>query len=165
MRPWKNYRRMRLAQDPNRSKLLAVASGGGHWVQLLRLRPAFVGSETVFVTVDRAYRADVPVNKFYRVLDATRWTKLRFICSALQIFFVLCKERPNVVISTGAAPGYIAIRMGKFFGARTIWIDSIANVEHLSMSGAMAGRHADLWLTQWPHLQKHDGPHFKGAVL
>ncbi|MGH6877321.1 MAG: UDP-N-acetylglucosamine--LPS N-acetylglucosamine transferase [Rhizomicrobium sp.] len=154
-----------MAQNTTRKKVLAVASGGGHWVQLLRLRPAFLGSDVVFVSVNHAYQADVENSKFYRVLDATRWTKLRFIFSVLQIFFVLCKERPNIVISTGAAPGYAAIRIGKFFGARTIWIDSIANVEHLSMSGAMAGRHADLWLTQWSHLQQQDGPHFKGAVL
>jgi exopolysaccharide biosynthesis glucuronosyltransferase PssD len=74
-------------------------------------------------------------------------------------------ERPDVVISTGAAPGYIAIRLGKLLGAKTVWLDSIANVEHLSMSGALVGRYADLWLTQWPHLEKEDGPRFKGAVL
>lgn len=70
-----------------------------------------------------------------------------------------------MVLSTGAAPGYIAVRLGKLIGAKTIWIDSIANVEHLSMAGELAGQHADLWLTQWPHLAKADGPHFHGAVL
>jgi exopolysaccharide biosynthesis glucuronosyltransferase PssD len=154
-----------MARNTTRKKVLAVASGGGHWVQLLRLRAAFLESDVAFVSVNHAYRGDVENSRFYRVLDATRWTKLRFLFSALQVFFVLCRERPDVIISTGAAPGYVAVRIGKFFGAKTIWIDSIANVEHLSMSGAMVGRHADLWLTQWPHLQQEGGPHFKGAVL
>jgi hypothetical protein len=83
----------------------------------------------------------------------------------LQLFWIVFKERPDVIISTGAAPGYIAIRLGKLFGARSIWVDSIANVEQLSMSGALAGGRADLWLTQWPHLAKENGPYYKGAVL
>ena len=36
---------------------MAVASGGGHWVQLLRLTPAFVDLDLVFVTVNEAYRS------------------------------------------------------------------------------------------------------------
>lgn len=70
-----------------------------------------------------------------------------------------------MIISTGAAPGYFALRMGKWFRARTVWVDSIANVEELSLSGARAGRHADLWLTQWEHLAQPGGPEYRGSVL
>ena len=146
-------------------KLLAVASGGGHWVQLLRLAPAFAECEVVFVTVQEAYRADVEGHKFYSVSDATRQTKIRLIRTALELFWIVGKEKPDVVISTGAAPGYFAIVLGKLLGARTIWVDSIANVEQLSMSGKLAGRYAHLWLTQWPHLATKKGPQFRGAVL
>lgn len=146
-------------------KLLAVASGGGHWVQLLRLMPAFDNCETVFVTVDRAYGADVPEHKCYAVIDATRKTKFRLILSALQILKIVLKERPDVVISTGAAPGYMAVRIGKLVRARTVWVDSIANAEQLSMSGELVRRYADLWLTQWPNLANQRGPYYKGAVL
>jgi hypothetical protein len=41
----------------------------------------------------------------------------------------------------------------------------MANIEDLSMSGARAGRYADLWLTQWPHLAKAEGPYYGGSVL
>jgi hypothetical protein len=156
---------MSISSNRNRKKLLAVASGGGHWVQLLRLEPAFVDCEVVFVTVGPAYRADVQDRKFYWVPDATRHTLVRLIRATLGILWIICKERPDVILSTGAAPGYVAIRLGKVFGARTVWVDSIANAEQLSMSGAMAGRCADLWLTQWPHLAKQNGPHYRGAVL
>jgi UDP-N-acetylglucosamine:LPS N-acetylglucosamine transferase len=152
-------------QDGKMKKLLAVASGGGHWVQLLRLKPAFEEFEVVFVTVQEAYRADVEGHKFYSVPDATRRTKIRLIRTALELFWIVYKERPDVVISTGAAPGFFAILGGKWLGASTIWVDSIANVEKLSMSGQLAGRHAHLWLTQWPHLAKNEGPQFRGAVL
>jgi hypothetical protein len=52
-----------------------------------------------------------------------------------------------------------------FLRARTIWIDSIANVERLSSSGAQARRVADVWLTQWEHLARPEGPEYWGAVL
>jgi UDP-N-acetylglucosamine:LPS N-acetylglucosamine transferase len=148
-----------------RKKLLAVASGGGHWVELLRLVPAFSECEIVFMTVNPEYRLDVPHHKFYTIFDATRWTRMRLVRAASQMFWLCCKERPDVIVSTGAAPGYLAIRIGKLLGARTIWLDSIANAEELSLSGAMAGRYADLWLTQWPHLAREGGPQYRGAVL
>ena len=146
-------------------RILAVASGGGHWVQLLRLRPAFGGYRVTYVTVDQAYRQDVPGSRFFTVPDATRWNKLRLLGVAFKLLWILSIERPAVVISTGAAPGYLAIRLGRLFGARTIWIDSIANVERLSMSGEKVGRYADLWLTQWTHLARPGGPSYAGSVL
>ena len=156
---------MPIAENHNRSKVLAVASSGGHWVQLRRIVPAFADSEVVYVTVLESYRSQVPDNKFYPVNDATRWNKSGLILLALQLAWIIAKERPTVVISTGAAPGYFAVLLGRWFGARTIWIDSMANIEELSMSGSRAGRYADLWLTQWPHLAKAEGPHYGGSVL
>ena len=50
----------------------------------------------------------------------------------LRTFLVVLRERPDVVVSTGAAPGYFALRFGRLFGARTLWLESIANVEELS---------------------------------
>ena len=83
----------------------------------------------------------------------------------LKLAWILLRVRPNVVVSTGAAPGYWAIRIGKLLGARTCWIDSIANVEAVSLSGRMAGPHSDLWLTQWKDLEADAGPVFRGSVI
>ena len=52
--------------------MLAVASGGGHWVELLRVIKAFDGQDISFVTVHRAYRHDVPRHRLHVVTDATR---------------------------------------------------------------------------------------------
>lgn len=154
------------ARSPNiRPKLLAVSSGGGHWVQLLRIKPAFEHCEVTFVTVHDSYRAQVPDHKFYLVNDANRWTKVALLKAARRIAWIVWNEKPDIVFSTGAAPGYLALRFGQMMGARTIWLDSIANVEQLSMSGDRIGHCADLWLTQWPHLARPDGPHYTGAVL
>jgi hypothetical protein len=150
----------------NRAKrILAVASGGGHWIELLRLRPAFDGCSVTYVTVQRDYQDDVAGCRFHVVNDATRWSKIAVAMSALRMALIVFRERPDVVITTGAAPGYFAIRFGRMLGAKTIWLDSIANVDELSMGGQMAGRYATLWLTQWPHLAREGGPQFAGAVL
>jgi hypothetical protein len=50
-------------------------------------------------------------------------------------------------------------------GARTVWLDSVANIEQMSMSGMMVRRYSKLWLTQWSHLAKDDGPEFAGKVF
>lgn len=146
-------------------KVLAVASGGGHWVQLRRIAPAFEGADIAYLTVESTYRPEVGESRFHVVLDATRWNKLKLLCMLAQIAWVIAKERPDVVISTGAAPGYFAIRLGKLAGARTMWVDSIANVEQLSLSGQKIMKHADRCLTQWAHLAGPDGPEYAGAVL
>ncbi|SFU66463.1 UDP-N-acetylglucosamine--LPS N-acetylglucosamine transferase [Pseudoduganella namucuonensis] len=146
-------------------KILAVASGGGHWVQMLRLRPAFEGQRMVYVTVQPSYASQVPGERFYAVTDATRWSRWDLVKMICQVGWIVLKERPDVVVTTGAAPGVVALRVGKLLGAKTVWLDSIANVEHMSMSGQRVRRFADLWLTQWQHLAKEDGPGYKGGVL
>ncbi len=155
-----------MSERPSKpQKLLAVSSGGGHWMQMMRLRPAFQGLDVHFASVRWDYRDEVAPLPFYRLQDATRWNKLRMILVVLQAFWLVLRLRPDIVVSTGAAPGYFALRFGKMLGARTVWIDSIANSEQMSMSGRLARRHADLWLTQWPHLAGPEGPQYRGSLL
>lgn len=148
-----------------RRRVLAICSGGGHWIQMQRLLPAFEGFEVAFATVEGAHQSEAAGARFHLIPDGSRWTKLRLVLSAFGVLFVVLKERPGFVVSTGAAPGLFGIIFGKLLGARTIWIDSIANAESLSMSGRLARRWADLWLTQWPDLAKDAGPEYAGSVL
>ena len=146
-------------------KILAVSSGGGHWVQLRRAIPAFEGHRVVYVTIDPIYAADVPGARLHIVNDATRWDRWGSLRLALRMLWIVLRERPDAVISTGAAPGCFAIVFGRLLGARTIWLDSIANVEAMSMSGNLVRRWSQLWLTQWPHLAREGGPEYAGKVF
>lgn len=148
-----------------RPRVLAVASGGGHWVQLLRLRPALEGCEVTFVTVRDSYRSQVPGSDFIAVNDATRWNKLSLLRLAFRMYRIVRSLRPDVIVSTGAAPGYFALRFGRWFGARTLWIDSIANAEEVSLSGRRISSHVDAAFTQWGHLSDTPGFRHRGAVL
>lgn len=144
--------------------ILAVASGGGHWVQLLRLKSAFENYEVSYVSTLAGLT--VQNSKVFLVRDASRTDKLGLVILAIQLLRIIVTLRPSAVVTTGAAPGVIALRIAKLFGARTVWVDSIANVEEVSLSGLLARKHADLWLTQWPHLvEKYDGLQFRGSVL
>ncbi len=146
-------------------KILALSSGGGHWVQLLRLRPALEGCDVVYATVKESYRGEVGRARFRVIPDSNRWSKIGMLRSASSILWMLIQERPDIVISTGAAPGFFAVFFAKFLGARTIWVDSVANAGELSKSGSQVGKVADMWLTQWPHLASANGPAFRGSVL
>jgi len=153
------------ASRPECPRVMAVASGGGHWIQLLRLRPAFAECDVTYVTTVSSYHAAVQDADFRLVTEATGATKLRLFVLAMQLLWLMISIRPQVVISTGAAPGCLAIRLGKLFGCRTLWIDSIANAQTLSRSGKLVRGHADVVLSQWEHVAKSDRVQFYGAVL
>ena len=148
-------------------KVLAISSGGGHWIQLCRVLPAIEQNEVVLATVQTDATAPIEPVRRYAVPDATRKTPLRLVWLTIKVLYIILRERPMVVMSTGAAHGLLALTIAKRLrpATRTIWLDSIANAEKLSLSGEKAGRVADLWLTQWEHLERPDGPEFKGTVL
>ena len=145
-------------------KVVAIASAGGHWIELLRLMPAFAGSKMIFVSTHKSFHESVPGHEYYTVPDASRWNKLKLLYVGLRVAFIIVKTRPDAVISTGAAPGLMGIIAGRLVGSKTIWIDSMANVENISMSGRIALRFASKFYTQWPHLASK-GITYSGNVL
>jgi len=133
-------------------KIIAIASIGGHWTELLRLKPAFENNDLIFVSTNASYAQTVNGHTFYSVPDANRWNKMQVLKMAVAVYKIIRKEKPDVVISTGAAPGLLGIIAAKSMGAKTIWVDSIANAEKLSLSGRLASHIASRTYTQWPHL-------------
>jgi UDP-N-acetylglucosamine:LPS N-acetylglucosamine transferase len=153
---------------PNRRSrpvVLAVASGGGHWVQMLRLLPAFRGSEVHFATTDRSAADQVAPAPLYVYPDANKETPLRLALCALRLTWLVMRVRPDVVVSTGAAGGFLAIRLARLTGARTMFIDSIANARELSISARLALGVADRVLSQWPGVASLTGAEYHGAVI
>lgn len=144
---------------------LCVASSGGHLVQMRHLLPA-LRSYCVVLAGTSAGGANPESGSVDLVLpDASRWSRLRLVWSAMRVLAITWRLRPALVLSTGAAPGYFAIRFGRWFGARTIWVDSLANVDSISMAGRLASKHADLLITQWEHLEGQSGARYAGSIL
>lgn len=148
------------------NKVLVVASGGGHWIEMRRLEPAYEGLGVTFVSVRSAYEQEVPGHRFYMVRNVTRWDRVGIVVLIWQLLAILLRERPEVVITTGSAPGMIALAIAKIvLRSRTMWIDSLANYEEMSTSGKLARHFSDAWLTQWPQLRGRGGPDCWGSVL
>lgn len=148
----------------SQKKILAVASAGGHWVQLLRLRPALAGMKAEYIST-LAFNENELGGKLHLVKDANKSEKVNAAIMSLQVLWVLIKVRPDFILTTGALPGLVCIAFGKVFGIKSVWIDSIANAENLSLSGKWAKNFATIWLTQWPNLSDEDGPDFWGRVI
>jgi UDP-N-acetylglucosamine:LPS N-acetylglucosamine transferase len=147
-------------------KVMAVASGGGHWVELRRIMPAFEGTEVVYVCTYPHADADLAPARYYAVRNFSRKHSAAFAVTIRQILAIVRRERPDVVVTTGAGPGLVALAIAKLVcRSRTVWIDSVAASEQMSLSGRLARPVADAWLVQWPHLAKAGGPEFWGAVL
>jgi len=145
-------------------KILAISSPGGHWTQMQRVTSAFSRHEVVYVSTLKGYAKQVSACKYYQVKDASAWSKLSLIILVFQLIKIIINERPDIVISTGAAPGLFAIIIARFIGAKTIWLDSIANYEKISFSGRLAKYFTHLHLTQWEHLTNQK-IQFSGKVL
>ena len=145
-------------------KILSISSPGGHWTQMQRITPSFSGHDVVYISTLKGYAKEVPNNKYYKVRDASAWSKFSLFILYFQLMKIVIRERPDVVITTGAAPGLFAIIISRFIGAKTIWLDSIANYEKISFSGRLAKYFTHLHLTQWEHLTSQK-TQFLGKVL
>lgn len=148
-----------------KKKIMAIASGGGHWQQMMMMRVAFADSDVRYVTTLPGLAEEFGLGPAHVVPDCNSKTPFQAVYSLFAIAGVVLRHRPNVVISTGALPGVIALALGRLVGARTIWVDSIANAEKMSVSGRLALRVAHVCLSQWEDVAQAEGAEYAGALL
>jgi UDP-N-acetylglucosamine:LPS N-acetylglucosamine transferase len=148
-------------------KICIAASAGGHLTQLLKLSESWQDYESFCVTTSDVVREKLQkYGKAYSVGECNREHPFRVILVLFRCIRVILYERPNVVISTGAAVGCIMCFLGKLLGAKVVWIDSIANVRLVSLSGRMVRHIADLFLVQWPELaEQYSNVEYSGAAI
>ena len=153
--------------EEKKIKICLTASAGGHLVQLLRLKKSWEGFETFYVSTVEVVKDKLSqAGQVYIVGECNREHPFVTAKVLWRCFKVVLHERPDVVISTGAAPGFLMCFLGKLFGAKIIWIDSIANVKRLSMSGKMIRPFCSLFLTQWEELQDNNKKiEYAGSVI
>ena len=75
-------------------KIMAIASGGGHWIQMMRLKPALQDLDVFYVSLDPTSAVDVPEARYYCIRDASRKNMLGFLCCSLSTFGDSHKRAP-----------------------------------------------------------------------
>ena len=156
-----------MVKNKGKLRICLAASAGGHISQLLKLAESWDGYETFCVTTTQVVRDKLSrFGEVYVVGECNREHPIRVISVLLRCIRIMLRQRPDVVISTGAAAGCLLCFLGKMLGAKVIWIDSITNVERLSLSGRMVRYIADLFLVQWPELAgRYKRIEFVGTVV
>lgn len=149
-----------------RRRVLAVASAGGHFNQLMLLRPAFAGHAVMYLTTLPGMAESFDAQPAARIPDCNADRPLRVLACLAVTGWQVLRHQPHAVVTTGALPGVIALAWGRMIGARTLWIDSIANAEELSASGRLARRIAHRTLSQWPAIaETEEGIEYQGSIM
>ncbi len=139
-------------------KILMVASSGGHMEELTRLKTLTSKYECCWVTEKndfQKYGKDSEVN--YYVPQVNRREILfipKFIYVTLKAYYILKKENPDCVVSTGALISYPFCRIAKWMGKKVIFIESFARVNELSLTGRLLYNHVNRFIVQWPELSE-----------
>jgi exopolysaccharide biosynthesis glucuronosyltransferase PssD len=148
-------------------KICMIASAGGHLTQLLKIKSLLKGRNNFFISSMDVVKTTLEMEgKTYILGECNREHPvdvLKVLVKCINVYFI---EKPDIVISTGAAPGLLFCYIARIFGAKIIWLDSIANVQRLSLSGQMIRPFASLVLTQWPDLaEKYKDVEYAGHVI
>lgn len=120
-------------------KTLAVGSFGGHILELNQILGSYQGD---LVVVSSGGLCD------YMVPNFSRWNKRKGFLVFWRLFYIIRHEQPEIIITTGAAPGFMAVLVGWILRKQTIWIDSLAARKHLSLSARLAQPFATHMFTQ-----------------
>lgn len=132
-------------------KICFVASSGGHLEEINQLKGIAEKYDNFLVTEQSEYQSIKLGEKKYFVRKTDRKEKL-FLIHFIKLFFqaakILKKEKPDLIISTGALITYPFCLLGKFMKIKSIYIESFARVNTPSMTGKLMHPIANLFIVQ-----------------
>jgi UDP-N-acetylglucosamine transferase subunit ALG13 len=144
-------------------RICLAGSGGGHVRQLLDLQPLWSQHDYFFVTEDTALGQTLRNTHRTYLVPHFAWgqarlgTPFRMLAAAARSFAqsasIMFKERPDIIISTGAGAVFFAVIWAKLLGARVVIIESFARFEGPSLFGRLAAPLADDLVVQSPKLK------------
>lgn len=137
-------------------KIIITCSAGGHYVEATKACAKIFdkGFDLLYVTYKSEHSKGLFVNNRVRYITHPRHGNILrrlflFMINGFQSFFLILKERPNVIVSTGADVTVFLMIWGKIFGSKLIFIETGASISGSSLSGALAYKISDLFLVQW----------------
>ncbi|WP_414695990.1 beta-1,4-glucuronosyltransferase WelK [Phenylobacterium sp.] len=125
-----------------------AGSGGGHVRQLLDLEPVWSQHDYFFLTEDTALARSI--GEKHRALyvphfalgQARLGSPLKMAVSAVRNFFasgrIILRERPQVLISTGAGAVFFSVVWARLIGAKVVVVESFARFDKPSVFGRLS---------------------------
>lgn len=144
-------------------KVALVASIGGHLAELLELAEAFAGHELVWILNDRSPVLPEGV-RAYVISHAERdW---RVAWNVVELAAILSRERPDLLVSTGAGPAVPAALLARLAGIPVLYVEASSAVSELTLTGRLMRRLATRFYVQWESLRdKVPEARFAGGLL
>lgn len=138
-------------------KICFAASSGGHFEQLMMLKPLMQKYTSFIVTEETVYKVGSGNEKTYYLKQINRKEHqfvVDFLQNSIRSLKIIWKERPRIIITTGVLAIIPLCLLGKMFGARVIYIESFAKVTSPTITGKLLYKFADRFYVQWPEMKK-----------
>lgn len=138
-------------------KICFAASSGGHYEQLLMLKPLMDKYSSFVVTEHTSYKTTVEGAKIYYMHQVNRKEKLFSLwmfLNAIKSIGIVIKEQPNIVITTGVLAMIPMCLLVKLTGGKLIYIESFAKVTSPTETGKLIYKFADQFYVQWEPMKK-----------
>ncbi len=139
----------------NKKKVCFISSSGGHLEQLKQLSLVEEKYNSYFVLPKNKSTINLQKKK-YLVGDFYRKNRVQFIfrftITAIQQFLIFIKERPDIVITTGAGVVIPTCLYAHFFRKKIIYIESFARMKSLNKTTQLLSKYTDLLIVQWKDL-------------
>jgi beta-1,4-N-acetylglucosaminyltransferase len=146
-----------------RNAICIVSSGGGHLTEALALYPAYAQRPHFFVLNQCLPLPTSMCGKTFFIRHSGRdW---RFFVNLWEAWRILRRERPAVILSTGAGPAVPFAVIGKFLGIPSVFVECSTQIAHPSLTGRIMYRLADRFFYQWEGLRVHYPNATYGGVL
>lgn len=135
-------------------KVCLVGSSGGHLTHLYMLKPFWKNKERFWVTFDKAdAQSLLEGEKMYPCYFPTNRNIKNLIRNTFLAIKVLRKEKPDLIISSGAAVAVPFFWLGKLFGAKTIYIEVFDRIDKSTLTGKLVYPVTDKFIVQWDEMK------------
>ena len=136
-------------------KICLVGSSGGHLTHLYQLNKFWKNKNRFWVTFDKEDARSILENeKVYNCYYPTNRNLKNLIRNTFVALKVLKKERPDIIISSGAAIAVPFFYLGKIFGAKTVYIEVFDRIDKPTLTGKLVYPVTDKFIIQWEEMKK-----------
>ena len=136
-------------------KVCLVGSSGGHLAHLYMLKPFWENKERFWVTFDKEdARSLLNGEKMYGCHFPTNRNIKNLIKNTILAWKILRKEKPDLIISSGAAVAVPFFWLGKMKGSKLVYIEVFDRIDKPTLTGKLVYPIADKFIVQWEEMKK-----------